>query len=109
MICVVKHHYIKKRIGKRGIQYSFNPETGIINIDLKLERVKNDGCFVWEDMIVLNQVIGMKFIGMDQTIKNIVNKGSGVGTFENENDERFPMCILWHRRWIKIYRMGGSK
>ncbi len=75
--------YNDKVIGKEGVIYNENTETGLINIDIKLDRVKNGGCFEWEDMINCNKAIGKRFITDD--IKNIIDIGSGVGTFEYNN------------------------
>lgn len=89
--------YEKSLIPKEGIIYKENPETGIINIDIKLERVNNGGVFEWEDMIVCNRIIGDCFIKKD--VKSIINIGSGVGTFEFYNapkhaDVTFTACEM---------------
>lgn len=105
--------YNDKTVSSEGILYEFNNETGIINIDIKLERVKNGGCFEWEDMIVCNQTLGKHFISTD--IKSIINIGSGVGTFEAQNAPAYPNVTFYasemdekSTQWAKENRMFSN-
>ena len=80
--------YNSNLISQCGYKYKGNEnELGCGNIEIKLERVKNGGVFEWEDMINCNKVIGMNFLN---GVKNIVNIGSGVGTFEYYNAKIYP-------------------
>lgn len=73
---------------KSGVDYKLNDEIGIVNLEVKKNRLAHGGCFEHHDMIATNQAIGIRFITPD--IKRIVNIGSGVGTFENINSPQHP-------------------
>lgn len=81
LFCVYKTRLIPK---KSGIFYNLNTETGLI--DTK-ER-SSDGIFEYPGMIVTNQTIGNLFLTKD--IHRVVNIGSGVATFENQNAQSHP-------------------
>ena len=96
MECVssfIRHHFFSiynHRVvpSREGVYYSPNEEVGTINLDIKLKRVADGGCFDSPDMIATNKAIGLKFLSTD--IQSVVNIGSGVGTFEMINAPIYP-------------------
>lgn len=56
--------------------YLENPETGGINLELKLERINSNGPFEWENILVLNDAV-MSLVHE----KNIAEIGCGTGYF----------------------------
>lgn len=79
-------------IPEEGYVYMPNQEKGIGNIELKLSRVKEGGCFEWPNMIAENKAIGKFFL--NDKIRKVANIGSGVGTFEYYNAETNPDILF---------------
>lgn len=79
-------HIYKSRLipCKAGVFYQLNDEAGLMEVD---DRT-NTGPFEYPDMIVTNQSIGRYFLKPD--VRRVVNIGSGVGTFESQNAEKYP-------------------
>lgn len=73
---------------RAGIFYKLNKEDGLIDI----EERNSHGHFEWPDMIVANQIIGNYFL--TSGIQNVVNIGSGVGTFEYQNAAKHPDVLF---------------
>ncbi len=102
-IIITIKHYIKKLKRKSvilqkdnnpiqyndGIIYQGNPEIGLANIEIKLERVKQGGVFEHPNMIATNNAIAKYFIkdGM-----SVINIGSGTATLEYYNHKKYPKC-----------------
>lgn len=77
--------YRKRMIKNRaGVFYQLNNEEGLIDLD---ERDAH-GPFEWPDMIIANQAIGNMWLTPD--IRSVINIGSGVGTFEDQNAKKNP-------------------
>lgn len=68
---------------KAGLKYNLNDEIGLMDINSRL-----DGVFEYPDMIVTNQSIGRYFLTSD--MRRVINIGSGVGTFEQQNASGHP-------------------
>lgn len=71
-----------KRIPSKGLIYQGREEIGLMNLDIRRERV-----FEYADMIETNKLIGKYFLN---EAKSVVNIGSGVGTFEFYNADKYP-------------------
>ena len=77
--------YRKRMIKTRaGVFYHLNTEEGLIDLDERDEQT----FFEYPDMIVANRSIGEHWITPD--VHSVVNIGSGVGTFEAQNAEKYP-------------------
>lgn len=62
-----------------GLEYHFNPQIEMSNIESKRDQVNNGGEFETTGMIQLNTAIG----SLLKDKKTVVNIGCGIGTFEN--------------------------
>ena len=71
-----------------GVFYEMNEEAGLMDIDIRFKRLSHGEPFEFPDMIAANKAIGLNFLTED--IHNVINIGSGVGTFENINAPLYP-------------------
>ena len=81
LFCVYKTRLIPD---KSGVFYKLNTEAGLMDVDIR----SADGIWEYPGMIVTNQAIGDKFLTPD--VCRVINIGSGVGTFEDQNAKNHP-------------------